>query len=785
MPATASSSAASQSSRSAAAGPPKSPKKPTSVKPFQLTQLQKTLNRRRQHLNKLTEEELQTVLDLVIETLYGTDGGGKKPTAGGASSTSGRAATGTLAGVVESLPYASDELQRPRATGGDEDDATTTEGRGSSSAGIHDKLKENVLFGLTAAFYASIDGELNKGQRNTAFHSVKTILGGIDVSRKDAVERNLRAEKDRREKEQQQEKAKAKEKERIRQQKEKDKQTNGNTTDTTGASGHKMGSLLSTANADDDSDDEVVILDGPPSPPPGGRKDRPLPAPKPKQEADDGNGARLNGNAAAAPAPPARPRHRQVHSVAPHPQAMTVLPDTQKPRYSASIHPRPKAKATFDASCDPQRGSLIDEVTLDDVRTRLATWDPYWSVVHEFSAITLVVQGSCSPNALEWGSRTGPVSAYQELGKRVGDLATAAKYDIKTAGAVTAHVDPSDVGVRAKLNAGPNGVMKWGKSASPTPSRYGTGDRRCILRMLPLYATDAQRKKHRKKRADTHLWPIGSFVQYNNHAVSIVQRKQQSHDFDEWKGMCHALDVTNLVSDPYSSNLPNRIDIAARDETPYAIHLAVCDFVGPDALYDRLMARNGPQSIPQYAYDEALKVALDYVKDQMVVLDSDDEDGDDDPDHEGSSQQFSLLCPLSMSAMETPVRGKGCRHIACFDLRNWLHNNVTVGGTRWRCAHCEDFLAPSDLLVDGIFCRFLEQTKGQISSARDKVQLNPDGTWTLMDANKLRYQGNKRGSGELGDSNGNALKRSKIEPGASSPVCGGGGAQEIIEIDSD
>mmetsp|Transcript_19650 Transcript_19650/g.32495 ORF Transcript_19650/g.32495 Transcript_19650/m.32495 type:complete len:86 (+) Transcript_19650:3-260(+) len=85
-----------------------------------------------------------------------------------------------------------------------------------------------------------------------------------------------------------------------------------------------------------------------------------------------------------------------------------------------------------------------------------------------------------------------------------------------------------------------------------------------------------------------------------------------------------------------------------------------------------------------------------------------------------------------------------------------------------------------------MFCRFLEQTKGQVSSARDKVQLNPDGTWDLMDANKLRYQSNKRGSGELGDSNGNALKRSKIEPGALSPVPdGGGGAQEIIELDSD
>jgi len=802
----------SSSSSSSAAGPPKSPQKPPSAKPFQLTQLQRTLSRRRQHLDKLTEEELRTVLDLVVETLYGADGGGKQPAAGGGStSTSEKATGGTLAGVIESLPYAT-----AAAT------TTTTTTGPSSTTAIHTRLRENVVFGLTAAFYATIDDELSKGQRNAALHSVKTILGGIDASRKDAVERNLRAEKERREQEQR-EKAKAKETERARQQrdkeKEKEKQPNGNTTESAEASGesssraqptsgakdkeggsNKMGSLLSTANAtanandDDDSDDEVVILDGPPSPPPGGRKDRPLPAPKPKQEADDGDNATLNGNAApaaaaaaAAPAPPARPRHRQVRPAAPLPQTMAVLPDMQKPRHSASIHPRPKAKVTFDGTCDPQRGTMIDEVTLDDVRARLAKWDPYWDAVHEFSTRTAVVpEQSCDPNPLEWGSRTGPVSAHQELGKRVGDLVNATRYDIETAGAVTVHVDPNDVDVRAKLNAGTNGVMKWGKSASPTPSRYSTGDRRCILRMLPLYATDAERKKHRKKRADTHLWPIGSFVQYNNRAVSIVQRKQQSHDFDEWKGMCHALDVTNLVADLYTTNLSNRIEIATRDETPYAIHLAVCDYVGPDALYDRLMARNGPQAILQYDYDEALKVALDYVKNQMVVLDSDDEDDDDGPDHEGSSQQYSLLCPLSMSAMETPVRGKDCRHIACFDLRNWLHNNVTVGGTRWRCAHCEDFLAPSDLLVDGMFCRFLEQTKGQVSSARDKVQLNPDGTWDLMDANKLRYQSNKRGSGELGDSNGNALKRSKIEPGALSPVPdGGGGAQEIIELDSD
>lgn len=796
--ATASSSAASGSSidsSASGAGPAKVPKKPKSVKPFQLTQLQKTLSRRKQHLDRLTEEELQTVLDLVIETLYGSDGGGKKPAAGSNSSGNG----GRLAEVIESLPHANDELRNK------------SRNDTAAAATVHSKLKENVVFGLTAAFYASINDELTKGQRNAALRSVKTILGGIDASRKDAVERNLRKEKERRDQEQANKKAaKAKEKERAQQNESAgEKQATSNIAETSAVTGgssasadlasgstdkerdsSNMGSLLSTgrdanANDHDDSDDEVVILDGPPSPPPAGRKDKPLP--KPKQEADDNSDAKSNGDppaaaASALPAVPVRPRHRQVKSAAAIPQTMTVLADTSKPRYSASIHPRPKAQLTFDGSIDPQRGTIIDEVTLDDVRSRMAKWDPYWDVVHEFSS---GLSNGLVPTDLEWGKRTGPVSAYRELGKRTGDMKNAEKYEIVTAGAVKVHVDPNDVGLRAKLNAGKGGVMKWGKSASPAPSRYSTGDRRCILRMLPLYATDAERTKQRKKRADTHLWPIGTFVQYNNRALTIIQRKQQSHDHTEWKGMSHALDVTELVSDIYSVSLPNTIEIATRDETPYAIHLAVCDFVGPDALYDRLMARNGPQSILKYDYDEALKVALDYVKNQMVVLDSDSEDDGDDPGgHEGSSQQYSLLCPLSMSVMQTPVRGKGCRHIACFDLRNWLHNNVTVGGTRWRCGHCENFLAPSDLLVDGMFCRFLEQTQGQISSARDKVQLNPDGTWELMDANKLRYQNNKRGSGELGDSNGNALKRSKIEPGAPSPVPnGGGGEQEIIELD--
>jgi len=367
------------------------------------------------------------------------------------------------------------------------------------------------------------------------------------------------------------------------------------------------------------------------------------------------------------------------------------------------------------------------------------------------------------------------VCKYEEIGKRVGDLARAERYEIKTAAVVTTlRIAAQDSDVRAKLMSG-RSSMKWGKSAPDKNSRtYVTGDRRCIVRMLPLYKTDAERKKYQKKRADTHLWPVGTFVQLNNNPIQILQRKQQSHDHDLWKGMSHALDLTRVIAD---IRTPNLIEIVARDDTPYAIHVAVCDYVGPDALYDRLMTPGGPKAIPRYEYDEALKVALKYVKQQMVVLDSDHEDDDD---HDGTDQTYSLLCPISMSAMETPVRGVSCRHIACFDLRNWLHNNITVGGTRWRCALCEDFISPFDLVVDGMFCRFLDQHKGEISSARDKIQLRPDGSWSLMEANKLRYQSRKRNSGDIGG-NGAATKKSKVEPGAPTPP--DNGDHEVIELD--
>ena len=48
-----------------------------------------------------------------------------------------------------------------------------------------------------------------------------------------------------------------------------------------------------------------------------------------------------------------------------------------------------------------------------------------------------------------------------------------------------------------------------------------------------------------------------------------------------------------------------------------------------------------------------------------------------------------------------------------------------------------------DLVHCGLFQAMVDSLGSQVSGARDKVSLRSDGTWQLMDENKLRYA--KRG----------------------------------------
>lgn len=52
-----------------------------------------------------------------------------------------------------------------------------------------------------------------------------------------------------------------------------------------------------------------------------------------------------------------------------------------------------------------------------------------------------------------------------------------------------------------------------------------------------------------------------------------------------------------------------------------------------------------------------------------------------------------------------------------------------------------------DLVHCGLFQAMLDDLGSLVSGARDRVSLRSDGTWKLMDENRLRYSSKRKGDG--------------------------------------
>jgi hypothetical protein len=163
----------------------------------------------------------------------------------------------------------------------------------------------------------------------------------------------------------------------------------------------------------------------------------------------------------------------------------------------------------------------------------------------------------------------------------------------------------------------------------------------------------------------------------------------------------------------------------------------VCEYIAPDDLYDDLIKR-----IQKISLEASRAMAKSYLQSQTVSIDSDSEGG---VSSNSSSLTLSLLCPLSMSAIKTPIRGRHCKHMQCFDMKTFLHYNKHISGGRWRCGVCEDFLSVRDLVQCGLYETMLLEYKDKVSVGQDKVSFRSDGSWSLKDENKPRHTSKSRG----------------------------------------
>ncbi|WCJ26375.1 E4 SUMO-protein ligase PIAL2 [Euphorbia peplus] len=99
-----------------------------------------------------------------------------------------------------------------------------------------------------------------------------------------------------------------------------------------------------------------------------------------------------------------------------------------------------------------------------------------------------------------------------------------------------------------------------------------------------------------------------------------------------------------------------------------------------------------------------------------------------DPDSdiiEGPSR-VSLNCPISYTRIRTPVKGQSCKHLQCFDLRNFV--DINSRRPSWRCPHCNQNACYTDLRIDQNIDKVLKEVGEDVSD----VIISADGSWKAL-----------------------------------------------------
>ena len=104
------------------------------------------------------------------------------------------------------------------------------------------------------------------------------------------------------------------------------------------------------------------------------------------------------------------------------------------------------------------------------------------------------------------------------------------------------------------------------------------------------------------------------------------------------------------------------------------------------------------------------------------------------------SRKISILDPLRMTKIDTPVRSSKCTHLQvenlsypnnqCFDLETFITSNFSL--KRWRCPVCRKEASFSNLEVDSYF----QDIINSVSKDTEEVVIQPDGTWKVDNDDK-------------------------------------------------
>ncbi|XP_053991883.1 uncharacterized protein LOC128883491 isoform X2 [Hylaeus volcanicus] len=236
-------------------------------------------------------------------------------------------------------------------------------------------------------------------------------------------------------------------------------------------------------------------------------------------------------------------------------------------------------------------------------------------------------------------------------------------------------------------------------------------DQHIIVQCIRLGSTTASKYLQ-------HEWPYSITIKINDHIESVLPPRVD-----------HKRRDNPLFLTPYFNSLKNFIEIVVIDmftwkenSSSFALAFLVCDMLPMFQLVRQI------RESPDTSYETALK--------RVLSLISPVEKDEDDVLCVEKVFKFKLTCPITLTRLVIPSRGKHCKHLQCFDLQSFLDitKKSKVFNSRWKCPECSLIVRPDTLVEDAFVSFILNETKHLQGNT---VEISPDGTWKLLPLNAM------------------------------------------------
>jgi len=162
-----------------------------------------------------------------------------------------------------------------------------------------------------------------------------------------------------------------------------------------------------------------------------------------------------------------------------------------------------------------------------------------------------------------------------------------------------------------------------------------------------------------------HSWPKHGWLKFNN--KQLMPLTQPPENTSARKRKDEPFNVTTLAT--YGSNTAEIIQYNDSDIYAGAVFLVKKKSI--DQFTDEIKKNHTDDII---TCCNRIKKILDISYDDISLVDP--------------TRICSLKCPIIFSLINTPIRGKYCKHLDCFSLESFALVNESTKTKKWRCPIC-------------------------------------------------------------------------------------------------